>query len=76
MLHYSGGPATKVPTGDSLKEEIHGFEHKWGVPQSASAVDRTHIPIVTHCHPLSPSDFPPDYINHEGGKELMVDHLY
>ena len=53
MLHYSGGPATKVPTGDSLKEEIHGFEHKWGVPQSASAVDRTHIPIVTHCHPVT-----------------------
>ena len=47
MLHYSGGPATKVPTGDSLKEVIRGLNHKWEVPQSASTVDRTHIPIVT-----------------------------
>ena len=23
----------KVPTGDSLKEVLHSFEHKWGFPQ-------------------------------------------
>ena len=44
------------PTGDSLKEVIHGLNHKWEVPQSASTVDRTHIPI------MSPSDFQAGYI--------------
>ena len=46
VLHHSGGGATKVPTGDFLKEVIHSFEHKWGVPPSASMVDGTHIPII------------------------------
>ena len=64
----------KVPTGDSLKEVIHGFEHKWGFPQCAGAVDGTHIPIV------SPRDFPADYFNRKGWYSIimqgMVDHLY
>ena len=31
----------KIPTGDSLKEVVHGFQHKWGFPQ-CGAVDGTH----------------------------------
>lgn len=47
----------KVPTGDSLKEVIHGFKHKWGFPQCAGAVDGTHISI------MSLRDFPANYFN-------------
>ena len=64
----------KVPTGDSLKEVIHGFKHKWGFPQCAGAVDGTHISI------MSPRDFPADYFNRKGWHSIimqgMVDHLY
>ena len=64
----------KVPTGDSLKEVINGFEHKWGFPQCAGAVDGTHIAI------MSPCDFPADYFNCKGWHSIiiqgMVDHLY
>ena len=64
----------KVPTGDSLKEVLHGFEHKWGFPQCAGAVDGTHIPII------SPRNFPADYFNRKGWHSIlmqgMVDHLY
>ena len=64
----------KVPTGDSLKEVMRGFEHKWGFPQCAGAVDGTHIPI------MSPQDFPADYFNRKGWHSIimqgMVDHLY
>ena len=64
----------KVPTGDSLKEVIRGFKHKWGFPQCAGAVDGTHISI------MSPRDFPADYFNRKGWHSIimqgMVDHLY
>ena len=64
----------KVPTGNSLKEVIHGFKHKWGFPQCAGAVDGTHISI------MSPRDFPADYFNRKGWHSIimqgMVDHLY
>ena len=77
MLSYSGGAATKIhksPNGDSLKEVINGFEHKWGFPQCAGAVDGTHI-AITSLH-----DFPADYFDHKGWHSIimqgMVDHLY
>ena len=36
----------RIPAGDSLQEVVHGFEHKWGFPQCAGAIDGTHIPII------------------------------
>ena len=64
----------KIPTGASLKEVVHGFEHKWGFPQCAGAVDGTHILI------MSPQDCPADYFNRKGWHSIlmqgMVDHLY
>ena len=64
----------KVPTGDSLKEVIHGFDHKWGFPQCAGAVDGTQIAII------SPRDFPADYFKRKGWHSIimqgMVDQLY
>ena len=37
---------------DNHKDVVDGFEHKWGFPQCAGAVDGTHIPIVSpeECH--------------------------
>ena len=64
----------KIPTGDSLKEVVNSFQHKWRFPQCGGAVDGTHIPI------MSPHDFPADYFNRKGWHSIlmqgMVDHLY
>jgi len=64
----------KIPTGDSLKEVVNSFQHKWGFPLCGGAVDGTHIPI------MSPHDFLADYFNCKGWHSIimqgMVDHLY
>ena len=46
-----------IPEGQWLDEDIEGFEHKRGFPQSVDAVDGTHIPIIC------PEDSGADYYN-------------
>ena len=64
----------RIPSGESLKEVIHGFKHKWGFPQCGGVVDGTHIPI------MAPHQFPADYFNRKGWHSILmqgtVDHLY
>ena len=40
-----------VPQNESLQEVVRGFEWRWGFPQTAGAIDGTHIPILKphHC---------------------------
>ena len=59
----------KLPTGEGLKEVVDGFEHKWGFPQCAGAVDGTHIPIV------SPDECPADYFNRKGWHSVIMQGL-
>ena len=63
----------RTPCGDNLKDVIDGFEHKWGFPQCAGAVDGTHIPSV----PRGMSDA--DYYNRKGWHSVLmqgvVNHL-
>ena len=50
----------KVPEGNSLKEIVQGFETGWGFPQTAGAIDGTHIPIIR------PDESASDYYNRKG----------
>ena len=63
----------RTPCGDNLKDVVDGFEHKWGFPQCAGAVNGTHIPIV------SPEECPADYYNRKGWHSVLmqgvVNHL-
>ena len=63
----------RIPTGDSLKAVIEGFQEKLGFPQCVGVVDGTHIPIV------SPVECPADYYNRKGWHSIImqgtVDHL-
>ena len=63
----------KFPNGESLKEVVYGFKHKFGFPQCAGAVDGTHIPII------SPEEYPADYFNRKGWHSVVmqttVNHL-
>ena len=63
----------RIPSGDNLKDVVEGFEHKWGFPQCAGAVDGTHIPVV------SPEECPADYYNRKGWHSVLmqgvVNHL-
>ena len=63
----------RTPCGDNLKDAVDGFEHKWGFPRCAGAVDGTHIPIV------SPEECPDDYYNRKGWHSALmqdvVNHL-
>ena len=63
-----------TPHGERLQSIIDGFASKWGIPQCVSAVDGSHIPIV------SPLDCPADYFNRKGFHSIIlqavVDHEY
>ena len=56
----------KFPNGESLKEVVDGFKHKFGFPQCAGAVDGTHIPII------SPEEYPADYFNRKGWHSIVM----
>ena len=63
----------RIPTGDSLKAVIKGFEDNLGFPQCVGVVDGTHIPI------MSPVECPADYYNRKGFHSIImqgtVNHL-
>ena len=56
----------KWPRGDKLQEVIDVFEHKWGYPQCAGAIDGSHIPI------LAPQNFHTDYFNRKGWHSIIL----
>ena len=55
-----------VPNGDDLQEIVHGFDQRWGFPQTFGAVDVTHIPI------LRPQESPADYFNRKGYHSILM----
>ena len=56
----------KWPQVDKLQEVIDVFEHKWGYPQCAGAIDGSHIPI------LAPQNFHTDYFNRKGWHSIIL----
>ena len=54
------------PQGDQLQDIIEVFEHKWGYPQCAGAINGSHIPI------LAPQDFHTDYFNRKGWHSVVL----
>ena len=64
----------KFPEGEDLRATVDGFLHKWGFPQTAGAIDGTHIPI------LAPKEYNTDYYNRKGWYSMVmqavVDHEY
>ena len=62
----------QVPQGEKLKEIVEGFETLWGFPQTAGAIDGSHIPIIR------PEESASDYYNRKGYYSIimqaMVDH--
>ena len=55
-----------IPTGEKLQDVVDEFEHLWGFPQVAGAVDGTHIPI------LKPKNSPSDYYNRKGYYSILM----
>ena len=54
------------PEGARLCEIVDGFEVCWDIPQVASAIDGTHIPVIR------PQDNPSDYYNRKGFYSVMM----
>ena len=54
------------PQGESLRDIIAGFKHKWGFPQTVGAIDGTHIPIV------KPQESGADYYNRKGYYSILM----
>ena len=54
------------PKGELLKETVELFEHMWGYPQCAGAIDGSHIPIV------APEEFHTDYFNRKGWHSIIL----
>lgn len=59
----------KVPSGDSLRDVVDGFDCKWGFPQCVGAIDGTHIPII------SPTENALDYFNRKGHHSVVMQAL-
>ena len=54
------------PKGTKLLEIVDRFEVCWGFPQVASAIDRTHVPVI------KPQDNPSDYYNWKGSYSIIM----
>ena len=59
-----------MPKDERLREIVDGFDACWGFPQTAGAIDGTHIPI------LRPSgDSGSDYYNRKGFYSIVMQAL-
>ena len=59
-----------IPKDERLHEIVDGFDAWWGFPQTAGAIDGTHIPI------LRPSgDIGSDYYNRKGFYSIVMQAL-
>ena len=56
----------QFPSGDSLKDVVKGFKDKYGVPQCASSIDGSHVPITP------PAMNHTDYYNCKGWYSMLV----
>lgn len=56
-----------VPKGEQMSINVEGFEARWGFPQTAGAIDGTHIPILK---PKGNSG--PDYYNRKGFYSIVM----
>ena len=69
LTHY-----INFPSGRRLDSIVSGFNHQWGVPQCAGAIDGTHFPV---CAPLLNHT---DYYNRKGNysvnMQAVVDNQY
>ena len=55
-----------IPQNEKLQENIDGFRCRWGFPQTVSAIDGTHIPI------LRPQECALDYYNRKGYYSILM----
>ena len=56
-----------IPVGEQMKMNVEGFAARWGFPQTAGAIDGTHIPI------LQPrGDSGADYFNRKGFYSIVM----
>lgn len=55
-----------IPQGEMLRGAVHGFEHRWGFPQTVGAIDGSHIPI------LKPQESASDYYNRKGYYSVLI----
>ena len=55
-----------IPNEDKLREVVQEFEHLWGFPQVAGAIDGTHIPV------LKPNASPSDYYNRNKFYSILI----
>ena len=55
-----------IPQGESLREVVRGFQDCWGFPQTAGAIDGSHIPII------KPLDSASDYYNRKGFYSMIL----
>lgn len=64
----------QFPTGDELRDTVHGFKSKWGLIQCAGSIDGCHIPV------MPPALNHTDYYNRKGWYSVVlqavVDHDY
>ncbi|XP_064629252.1 uncharacterized protein LOC135488546 [Lineus longissimus] len=64
----------RLPNADETRRIMDGFERNWGFPNSAGAIDGTHIPI------MAPKRYKPDYYNrksyHSYNVQAYVDDCY
>lgn len=59
----------KMPTRDTLQEQINFCEERWGFPQFGGAIDGSHIPI------LRPGEYHTDYFNRKGWYSIILQAL-
>ena len=58
-----------MPKNESLREIVDGFDWRWGFPQTAGAIDGTHIPILKPHHSAA------DYYCRKGYYSVLMQAL-
>ena len=72
---FEASPSLRsIPSGDGLTDVVRGFKEKFGIPQFAGSIDRSHMPITP------PTMNHTNYYIHKGWYSVLVqavvDHDY